>query len=240
LRGIWRGFGRRLATLLAPVCLACGEPCDGDELCADCEAGLPRNACGCPRCALPLAVPAPACGRCLRRPPPFSAALSPYLYADPVDRWLGALKFRDGLAAGRLLAERLADDVPTGFLYGIELAVPIPLHRRRLRERGYNQALELLRPLARQHRLPLPLPALQRRRDTPHQIGLDAKTRRRNLRGAFVADPAAVGGRRVLLFDDVITTGSTLREAAGELLRAGATEVRVLAVARAAGRSRTM
>lgn len=177
--------------------------------------------------------PAPACGLCLRRPPPFVAAFAAYRYADPVDRWLGSLKFRDGLACGRLLAERLAASAPADLMHDADLLLPVPLHVRRLRERGFNQALELARPLARRHRLPMLPDALRRRRDTPHQLGLDARTRRQNLRGAFVADRPAVQGRRIVLLDDVITTGTTLREAAAELLRAGAADVRVLAVARA-------
>lgn len=222
--------------LLPPICLACGEPgAAGRALCRPCADSLSWNRCACPRCALPLPAPAPLCGRCLRRPPPFLRAGAPLLYGDPIDRWLAALKFRNGLAAGRLLGELLVDGLEPALLDGVDALVPMPLHRARLRERGYNQALELLRPLLRRQRLPLRLDDLRRERDTPHQLGLDAATRRRNLRGAFRASPA-LAGRCVLLFDDVITTGSTVVEAARAVLAAGATEVRVLAVARAAGK----
>jgi ComF family protein len=234
LRGL---AGRLLATLLPPRCLACDGPAAGRELCAACAGELPVNRCACPRCALPLPLPQPAplCGRCIRRLPRFDQAFAPFTYADPIDRWLGRLKFRNGLVCGRLLGELLADAVEPGFVDGIDALVPVPLHTARLRQRGYNQALELARPLLRRYRLPLWADALRRQRDTPHQIGLDAKTRRRNLRGAFAAEPR-VAGRRLLLLDDVITTASTLNEASAELQRAGALEVRVLAVARAAGR----
>jgi ComF family protein len=226
-----RAFDR----LLPPRCLACGNDGDGCQpLCAGCAAELPWNRCACPRCALPLPQPAPACGRCLRRPPPFSAARAPLRYTDPVDRWLGALKFRNGLAAGLLLADLLDVEIGASLAHArFDAVLPVPLHRRRLRERGFNQALELLRPLAATRGWTVEPGLLQRERDTPHQIGLDALTRRRNLKGAFRADPV-VAGARLLLFDDVITTGSTLREAAAELLQAGAAEVQVLAVARAA------
>jgi ComF family protein len=221
--------------LLPPRCLACGEAGDGlRPLCAICAEALPWNRCACPRCALPLPQAAPACGRCLRRPPPFAAACAPLRYADPVDRWLGALKFRNGLSAGLLLAELLDAEIGNAMAATrFDAVLPVPLHRRRLRERGFNQALELLRPLAATRGWTVEPGLLRRERDTPHQIGLDALTRRRNLKGAFRADPV-VAGARLLLFDDVITTGSTLREAAGELLQAGAAEVQVLAVARAA------
>jgi ComF family protein len=236
LNALARLKNRLLDTLLPPRCLACGNAGHGRELCDACAADLPLNRCACPRCALPLPQPAPLCGRCIKRPPPFAAAWAPFVYADPVDRWLGGLKFRNGLACGRLLAELMMDGPPTGFLTGIDVVVPVPLHPRRLRERGFNQAVELLRPLVQHWQLPLALDALRRERDTPHQIGLDAKTRRRNLRGAFTADQRQIDGRRVLLFDDVITTATTLSEASTVLLRAGAAEVRVLAVTRAAGR----
>lgn len=220
--------------LLPPRCLHCGAPgAAGRDLCADCRDSLPHNACACPRCALPIPQPAPACGRCLKRPPPASAALAPFLYADPVDRWLPRFKFARDLAAGRVLAELLLEDprLPT-LVDGIDALVPLPLHRARLGERGYNQALELARPLARALDLRLRQDWLQRVRATAPQTGLDARARRRNLRGAFVAD-AAMRGQRVLLIDDVITTGSSMLEATRACRRAGAIEVRVLAVARA-------
>lgn len=220
--------------LLPPRCLHCGAPgAAGRDLCADCRGLLPHNACACPRCALPIPQPAPACGRCIKRPPPASMALAPFVYADPVDRWLPRFKFARDLAAGRVLAELLLEDPRLPALIdGIDALVPLPLHRARLGERGYNQALELARPLARALDLPLRQDWLQRVRATAAQTGLDARARRRNLRGAFVAD-AAMRGQRVLLIDDVITTGSSMLEASRACRRAGAVEIRVLAAARA-------
>ena len=220
--------------LLPPRCLHCGAPgASGRDFCADCRDSLPHNACACPRCALPIPQPAPACGRCIKRPPPASAALAPFVYADPVDRWLPRFKFARDLAAGRVLAELvLGDSRLSALVDGIDAVLPLPLHRSRLAERGYNQALELARPLARALDLPLRPDWLQRIRATAPQTGLDARARRRNLRGAFVAD-VAMRGQRVLLVDDVITTGSSMLEASRACRRAGAIEVRVLAVARA-------
>jgi ComF family protein len=220
--------------LLPPRCLHCGAAGEaGRDLCADCRGLLPHNACACPRCALPIPQPAPACGRCLKRAPPASQALAPFVYADPVDRWLPRFKFARDLAAGRVLADLMLEDprLPA-LINGIDAMVPLPLHRARLGERGYNQALELARPLARTLGLPLRPDWLQRIRATAPQTGLDARARRRNLRGAFVAD-AAMRGQRVLLIDDVITTGSSMLEASRACRRAGAVEIRVLAVARA-------
>jgi len=103
--------------------------------------------------------------------------------------------------------------------------VPLPLHRARLRSRGYDQALELSRPLAQAFGLPLLDRALVRRRATPAQSRLDAAARRRNLRGAFDADPAVVLPPHVAIVDDVVTTGATLHAAARALRRAGAQRV---------------
>ena len=228
------GAGSRVGRwLLPPRCLFCGDPgAGGLELCAACCRDLPWNAAACARCALPLPQPATACGACLLHPPPFSAALAPLRYATPVDRLLTRFKFHAGLAEGRLLAALLGERIDPAWLHGLDLVLPLPLHPRRLGRRGYNQALELTRPLARVMALPVQPDALCRERDTAPQSELDADARRRNVRGAFVADPMQVRDRACLLVDDVITTGATLREAAATLLAAGAREVRVLAAAR--------
>jgi len=230
-------INRMLGRWLPEPCLACGEAAPAGGLCGICRQALAWNACACARCALPLPRPEPLCGRCLRRPPPQSATLAPLHYAEPVDQLLTTLKFGQRLAAGRCLSALLLE-LPAlqPFCVGLDLAIPVPLHTRRLRERGYNQALELLRPIAATLMLPLAPAALRRCRHTPPQTGLDGATRRRNLRGAFDIDAAALRDRRVLLMDDVVTTGATVSEAARALLRGGAREVRVLAAARVATR----
>lgn len=227
----------RIAALLdrwlPEPCAGCGESGAAGGLCVDCRAALPWNARCCARCALPLPLPAALCGRCLKRAPPQSATHAPLRYAEPVDRLLTELKFGQRLAAGRCLSALLLENARlVAFCADIDLALPVPLHPRRLRERGYNQALELLRPITAALRLPLAIDALRRERETTPQTGLDAVARRRNLRGAFAVDGDAVAGRCVLLMDDVVTTGTTASEAARALLRAGAREVRVLAAAR--------
>ncbi len=228
-------LGRTLSGLLPEACLACAEASTCGPLCAECRAALPWNRCACPRCALPLPAAAPMCGRCVRRAPPQSQGVAPLRYAEPVDRLVTQLKFAQQLAAGRALVELMQQhEGISALLAGVTLAVPIPLHRTRLRERGYNQALELLRPLVAGTAIPLTLTALIRHRPTLAQTGLDAPSRRRNLRRAFNADPAQVKDHCVLLMDDVITTGTTVAEAARTLLQAGAREVRVLAAARVA------
>ncbi|ROR34501.1 ComF family protein [Inmirania thermothiophila] len=223
------GIARRILRLLYPWrCLLCGGPGDGRDLCRDCADALPRHPRPCPLCAAPLPEGAAGpCGRCLRRPPPFRAWAA-LAHAPPADRIVHRAKYRGDLAALALLAALMAEAAPA--VDGV--LVPVPLHRRRLAQRGYNQALELARGIARARGLPLAPALLARRRDTPSQVGLDARARRRNLRTAFVARDAAP--RRVILVDDVLTSGATAEAAARALRRAGAAEIHLWVAARAA------
>ena len=224
-------FARALRALLPPRCLLCAAPGVGSrDLCAGCAAALPRNDRCCARCALPLAQPAAECGACLRDPPPWDQACVPLRYEDPLDLLVLRLKFGGDLAAGRLLSQCMAQSLAGGALP--DAIVPVPLSRQRLAQRGYNQALELARLLARALRLPLAPQVLRRTRDTAPQSELDAAARGANLRGAFAAC-AALPGPHLALFDDVVTTGATARECARVLRAAGASRISLWAIARA-------
>ncbi len=197
-----------------------------------------RNACA--RCALPLPMPAAMCGECLQHEPPFDAAFAPFVYAHPLDLLLTRLKFGRSLAAGRVLAElwvaALREALSKGRVGAMpDALVPVPLHADRLRERGYNQSLELARPLAHALGLPLLPDLLRRERATAAQTNLDAKARRKSLRGAFAVAELknAAPPARVALIDDVMTTGATLRECARTLKCAGIARVEVWPLARA-------
>jgi len=213
-------------------CLLCGDAgAHGLDLCAACAAELPRNRACCARCALPLPAPAALCGQCLRRPPPWQAAWAPFRYGWPLDRLESRFKFGADLAAGRVLAtlwqrEPRPPSLPPALLV-------VPLHRQRLRQRGYNQALELARPLARALGVPLHGDALRRVRPTGAQTERDAADRRRNVRGAFAVREGTALPAHVALLDDVMTTGATLAEATRVLRRAGVRRVEVWALARA-------
>lgn len=220
------GWWRRLGARLWPArCLVCHEAAPrGADLCQACRAALPWNDAACPRCALPLASDTDAtCGACLRRPPPLHEARAAFVYGFPLDRLLPRLKFHRDLAAGRLLAACMAERF--GALETPGALVPIPLHRARLRQRGYDQALELAWPLARELGIPLARGALVRRHDTQAQSRLDAPARRRNLRDAFAVPGGAALPSHVVLVDDVMTTGATLHAAAIALRRAGVARV---------------
>ncbi|MEO7072005.1 MAG: ComF family protein [Rhodanobacter sp.] len=221
--------------LLPLRCLLCGAPgADGADLCAACAAELPRNRACCARCALPLALTANLCGRCQRHPPPWDAAWAPFRYGWPLDRLEARFKFGGDLAAGRALAMHWQRESPPVMP---ALLLPVPLHRRRLRERGYNQALELARPLARALGLALRHDLLLRTRSTHAQTELDAVARRRNVRGAFTVAVGATLPAHVVVLDDVMTTGATLAECTRVLKRAGVQRVDVWALARAPDRS---
>jgi ComF family protein len=170
------------------------------------------------------------CGACQRKPPPWDAAWAPFRYGWPLDRLEARYKFGRDLAGGRTLAE-LWRRAPAPALP--LLILPVPLHRARLRQRGYNQALELARPLGRALGVPVRHDALLRSRATAAQTELDASSRRRNVRGAFVLSGGAALPPHVALLDDVMTTGATLAECTRVLKRAGVARVDVWALARA-------
>jgi ComF family protein len=220
----------------------CGQAsARGVDLCAPCAADLPWNTACCARCGLPLSHVEPLCGRCLKVLPEFDRALCAFRYEWPLDALTTRFKFSADLAAGRVLSGALAQYLEESTLEECahstalgapQWMIPVPLHSDRLRTRGFNQALELARPLSRALGIPLLPQGLRRLRATPPQTGLNALHRRRNVRGAFVA-AADVRDRHIALIDDVITTAATVRECAKVLKRAGAASVQVWALARA-------
>ncbi len=223
-----------LRALLPLTCLLCGaRGARGRDLCEGCARDIPVNDCCCPRCALPLNKPAPLCGECLDREPPFASAWVPFRYAHPLDLLEARFKFRGDLAAGRVLADLMIERAIVNPQTRPELMVAVPLHASRLRTRGYNQAWELAKALSAALGIPTARDLLVRTRATAAQTGLDAAARRRNLRRAFAVAKSADLPDHVALIDDVMTTGATLRECARTLRRAGVARVDVWALARA-------
>jgi ComF family protein len=224
-----------VATLYPPTCVLCGASGErGLDLCAGCLGDMPWNRHACPRCGLPLPAAHPAgtpCGDCLRRPPPFASCHTAFRYEDPVPNLVGAAKFRSRLNAARVLAECLLLSLREPEVPLPELIIPVPLHPRRLRQRGYNQSLELARPLGRALGVRVDTASCVRTQATAPQAGLEKAARRRNIRGAFrtTRQPSA---RHVAVLDDVVTTGSTVSELTKVLKRAGVERVDVWAVAR--------
>lgn len=226
---------RNIQNWLYPAyCVLCGAA--GEEarpLCSGCLADLPRNLNPCPGCAAPLPSGATGmCGECQCRPPPFDAALAPYLYHSPLDRVLLDLKFHGRLQHARLLGTLMAESI-TGCRDSLpQLLIPVPLHHSRLRERGYNQALELARPIGRGLGIPVDSHSCVRVRASAAQSQLSATERRQNVRKAFWLE-SEVGVAHVAIVDDVMTTGSTVAELARVLKKGGVERVEVWTCARA-------
>jgi ComF family protein len=224
-----------LFALYPPTCVLCGgQGAAGRDLCRGCAADLPRNSNPCRRCAEPLPAGAPAgtlCGRCLRSPPAFDLCRAPYLYAPPADWLIGHLKFRAHLAHGRVLGSLLGDHLADLAGPRPELIVPMPLHRARLRERGFNQAVELARPVGRRLGVPLALDLIERVRPGRPQSALQRSRRHANVRGAF-ALRRPLDAWHIAVVDDVMTTGASAGELAATLRHAGAERIEVWVVAR--------
>ncbi|APG25055.1 ComF family protein [Syntrophotalea acetylenica] len=230
-----------LFDLLLPACCPlCGVLLAGGAsqgFCPDCLEGFrPLDRSHCPRCALPYPAPSGSnhlCESCLRQDPPFVWTRCLGLYEQTLRAAVHRFKFQNAVHLDRPLARLLAaslEDVPRGFRPDVLVAVP--LHRRRLQARTYNHSLLLARELGRLWKIPAPGRLLRRVRPTLPQQGLSAKLRRRNLRGAF-ALTRPLEGERILLVDDVLTTGATARECAATLLAGGASRVAVAVLARA-------
>lgn len=214
-RDIVTGDGRfclacwqQLAFITAPQCARCGHPFDHDR------------------------GPGAECAACLAAPPRFTSARAALAYGGPARTVLLALKHGDRQHLAAIMARHMLR--AAGPLLGpAGLLVPVPLHWQRLWRRGFNQAALLARALARTTGTPLAVDALRRVRPTPTSQGLGRAARAARVRGVFrVANPGRIRGARIILVDDVLTTGATAEACARILTRAGAAEVHVLTFAR--------
>ncbi len=219
---------------LGGSCAVCAGWCRGG-LCAGCRQHFAAPRPRCERCALPLPTPAPACGACLHETPPWQRCFCVADYAFPWDRLVHRLKFEQAPELAPLLAELLGAAAGRHTGATPQAFVPVPLSAERLTERGYDQAWQLARALARGNDRPAWPRVLERRFDARPQTRLSRRERRDNLRGAFTLGAGAaarVQGRHLALVDDVLTTGATAAEATRVLLAAGAAQVDLWVVAR--------
>ena len=188
---------------------------------------------------MPLCGSAPVCGACLREPSPVDETLAVADYAYPWDALIGRFKFHDALDLAGALAQRLADLAKRAGGTRPQWVLPVPLSAARLRERGYNQAWELARRVARSFECKADPALLLRVKDTPHQVALPREQRAANVRGAFLIEPRRayeLRGCDIAVIDDVMTTGATGTEIARTLKGAGAQRVRLWVVARTPAR----
>jgi ComF family protein len=206
----------------------CAAPTGAALICAACAGGLPRLPQACPRCALP-STQGGLCGQCLADPPAFDRSQAAFVYAFPLDRLVQSFKYHGALAYADWFAQAMLDrraEPPAA-----DVLIPLPLARSRQRERGFNQALEIAKPLSRWTGIPLLADTAIRLRDTPPQATLPWGERGKNIRGAF-ACATALAGKSVIVIDDVMTTGASLEEFAKTLKRAGAASVENWLIAR--------
>ncbi len=220
------------------TCLVCDEVTESaDCVCNACETELPWLMQHCEVCALPLPMEGLVCGQCQKQPPAFKQVIAPWTFSFPVDTLISRFKHQArwplGHLLGRLLGHHLRHRLDNNELTRPDCLLPVPMAARRLRERGYNQALMLARWLSSDLNIPYDEHLLLRPHETVAQQALDAKTRQRNLRGAFALAPgASVQGRHFALVDDVLTTGATAHSLARLLMHAGARQVDVYCLAR--------
>lgn len=225
-QGVLNNCAKRLRSWMGQDCLLCGARAGREFFCEGCASALPVLTDHCPQCALPSPGSA-VCGNCLAHPPDFDGTTALWRYEFPCDRLVQALKYRGRLAVAECFALGLA----AGRLPSPDLLLPMPLHPKRLSTRGFNQALEIARCLARFTGLRIEARGALRAKDTRPQTELPYDERAKNVHGAF-ACRLDLYGKVVAVVDDVMTTGATLNELARVLKEAGATRVENIVVAR--------
>lgn len=227
---LYRGFWSVMDWVYPPNCASCGEP--GFRLCPECEAQIKYlNVKKCLICGEIIHHNAVVCFRCQSDPPPYTAMRNLAIYEGVLRECVHALKYQNNQSLGEYFSNPLAVVVHKE-AWEIEKIVPVPLSHQRLKERGYNQAALIARPLAARLGYHFDPFCLVRTRDTPSQVGLSGEERRLNVIGAFKAIPELVEGKNILLVDDVMTTGSTMAECARALQVAGAKCVYCLTLGR--------
>lgn len=216
--------------LFPPVCAGCNRA--GFRWCPECQQQVkPVPEPFCSICSSPLPHPG-FCKACINHHPPYEEMRSWVVFEGPIRYALHSLKYRRNVALGDTLAQYLAGYVQK-LAWQPDLVVPVPLGRQRMKERGYNQAGLLAKPLSIIQNWDYSARAVLRVRDTRSQVGLSASERRVNISNAFRADPIRVSEKVILLLDDVTTTGSTLTACSDALIKAGAKSVYALTLARA-------
>ncbi|HCT99446.1 MAG TPA: phosphoribosyltransferase [Methylococcaceae bacterium] len=221
--------------LLPPTCILCGDPgMEQSDLCQACRHDLHPNHPRCYRCASNIDFPATAlglCPTCTHFLPDFDETFAPFAHSHAIRHLILNLKFRHHAPSARLLGTLLAEyvnkatDLP-------DCLIPVPLHKNRYRERGFNQSIEIARIIAKRLHIPLDTRSCQRHRDTAHQVGLSGDARAENIKDAFWVSPT-LEAKHVAIVDDVMTTGSTVQSLAKALKIAGCHRVQVWVCSRA-------
>jgi ComF family protein len=221
-----------LSAWFPQACTLCGQSTQQHAMCPACLADLPRlRAPNCGQCGFPCTTTIGTCGQCQQQPPPYDRVISAFAYASPISQLVSKLKFRGQLQLARLFGELLAQQIVSAGSQA-QAVLPVPLHFKRLRQRGFNQALEISRPLGKILALPIIHDVIVRRRNTRPQAEQPAQQRERNIRGAFEL-AKSLDYQRVAIVDDVMTSGHTVSEIAKQLRQGGVEQIEVWCVARA-------
>jgi len=224
-----------LSNLFPSRCILCQQTVEQSfELCPDCYRALPHNEICCVHCALPLAEGTNGsvlCGRCIQKTPAFDYAHSLFRYEENVIGLVHQLKFGEKISFSRTIGEMLLTHL-LGTNEKPDCLLPVSLHKSRMRQRGFNQSIEISRVLAGNLAIPIEHTAVIRHRSTAAQTGLNAKQRQKNIKGAFSV-VRKLNYKHVLIIDDVMTTGATVNELARVLKKNGVERVGVLSIARA-------
>lgn len=236
---VYKWLNNTLFKLVGTHCFLCGQrfkPYISNHFCHNCLKDLPKLAQTCSQCGIGIntdhnQIDNPQCGPCLTRPPSYDRVISAFAYANPIRQLVSQFKYQRQLAIGEMLSEILTAKVLES-APSIEAILPVPLHPSRLRLRGFNQALELARPLAKELKRPLLLSQVHRQKNTLEQSSLSGKQRRSNLKQAFTIS-GPIPYTSIAIVDDVMTTGSTVGELSALLKRNGVNYIEVWCVARA-------
>ncbi len=217
---------------LPPHCIRCQGACDRAlDLCQACEKELPWLQVACPRCALEIPLQAQQCGQCITSPPAFTQTCSCFIYESPLTNYIHQLKFQHRLLYAHIMGTLLSQQLIRHYNKFPQAILPIPLHIKRLNQRGYNQALEIAKPIAKALNLPILHKHSQRTRHTNAQAQTEASKRAGNIQGAFRLTQS-IPYSYVAIVDDVMTTGNTAHEFSKLLLANGVEQVDVWCVAR--------
>ena len=230
-----------------PRCQLCGcrdHLLYAGQLCASCAGDLRSNETPCQVCAVPMSLShggehqqSSICGYCTKISPIYDFCWSPFIYSQPLEWMIQQLKFNAKLHFAPLLSNLMEEKIchnPPQHLLQInkpEVIIPMPLHNRRLKLRGFNQSYLLIKPVAKRLDLPIDLNSCERVRDTEHQTGKNARQRQQNIKNAFVFNNKH-SYQHVAIFDDVVTTGSSVSELSKELKKGGVKRVDVWCLAR--------
>jgi ComF family protein len=238
---VWRNslsLSTIIDALFPPLCPGCGQRVKANSFfCNECHRSLlfiePPICQVCGRSFSSKNNLSHICGECLKNPPSFKAARSVFIYNEPIKKAISNFKFKGHTNLGGELAKLMFFHL-NGFLEEImpQILIPIPLHIKRLRERGYNQCVLLAKKMAKSLKIPCESRLLRKIKSTSSQVGLCYTERKKNVKGSFfVSNPTLIQGKRILLIDDIFTTGSTVNECAKVLLKAKANGVWVVTLA---------